>query len=53
MKIGLVLGGGFARGAAQAGFLKGLLNYLQPEEIALMSCSSIGAMNGLALSMII
>ena len=50
MKIGLVLGGGFARGAAQAGFLKGLLNYLQPEEIALMSCSSIGAMNGLALS---
>lgn len=28
MKIGLVLGGGFARGAAQAGFLKGLLNYL-------------------------
>ena len=50
MKIGLVLGGGFARGAAQAGFLKGLLNYLKPEEIALMSCSSIGAMNGLALS---
>lgn len=50
MKIGLVLGGGFARGAAQAGFLKGLSYYLKPEEISLMSCSSIGGMNGLAFS---
>lgn len=50
MNIGLVLGGGFARGAAQAAFLKGLSEYLDKNDIRLISSSSIGALNGLALS---
>lgn len=50
MKIGLVLSGGFARGAVQAGFLKGMLEHLNREEISLLSCSSIGGLNGISLS---
>ncbi|MBQ3252930.1 MAG: patatin-like phospholipase family protein [Acholeplasmatales bacterium] len=50
MKIGLVLGGGFAKGSAQAGFMKGLSEYLDPSEICLISASSIGAINGIAYS---
>ena len=50
MKIGLVLGGGFAKGAAQCGFLKGLFEYLDRDKITMMSGSSIGALNALAVS---
>lgn len=50
MKIGIVLGGGFARGAAQAGFIKGMLPYINKQDIKLISCASIGAINGIAFS---
>ncbi len=50
MKIGLVLSGGFARGAAQEGFLKGLLEGVKREEIDMISASSIGALNAFGLS---
>ncbi|MCH5171793.1 MAG: hypothetical protein J1F31_03045 [Erysipelotrichales bacterium] len=50
MKIGIVLGGGFARGSAQAGFIKGMLPYINKGDIELLSCTSIGALNGIALS---
>ena len=50
MKIGLVFGGGFARGAAQAGFIKGMMNFIKEEDIFLVSCSSIGGLNGLAFT---
>ena len=51
MKIGIVLGGGFARGSAQMGFLKGMIKHLDRKDISLISCSSIGGINGLCLSM--
>lgn len=50
MKIGLVLSGGFARGAAQEGFLKGLLEEIDRKEIDMISASSIGALNAFGLS---
>ena len=50
MKAGRVLGGGFARGAAQYGFLQGFLKTLKDVDINLISCSSIGVVNALALS---
>jgi len=50
MKIGVVLSGGFARGAAQAGFLKGFLSIHPKEDIKCISSSSIGGLNALALS---
>ncbi len=52
MKIGLVLGGGFARGAAQLGFLKGMFEAgFDRSEITLMSGSSIGGINALGVSL--
>lgn len=51
MKIGIVLGGGFARGSAQMGFLKGMMKYLDRKDVSLISCSSIGGINGLCFSM--
>lgn len=50
MKLGLVLGGGFARGAAQLGFLKGFFEYFPLSDVKIISSSSIGAVNALALS---
>ena len=50
MDIGIVFGGGFARGAAQLGFLRGMLPFLNRSDIKLLSCSSSGALTGLALS---
>lgn len=49
-RIGLVLGGGFAKGAYQFGVLQSLLRYISPDDIAMISASSIGALNGYALS---
>lgn len=50
LSVALVLGGGFAKGAYQFGFLKSLLNYLPKENIRYISASSIGVLNGYALS---
>lgn len=48
MRLGIVLGGGFARGAAQLAFLEGLLPFINEKDIALISSSSIGGVNALA-----
>ena len=50
MKIGLVLSGGMVRGALQIGALKAIREYLAPNEIEIMSCASIGALNGYAFA---
>lgn len=50
LKIAIVLGGGFAKGACQFGFLKSLLKYIPNENIVYISASSIGVLNGYALS---
>ncbi len=50
MRIGLVLGGGFSRGSAQLGFVKGLLSVFKKEDIKIISSSSIGGLNALAIS---
>ncbi|MCL2201957.1 MAG: patatin-like phospholipase family protein [Oscillospiraceae bacterium] len=43
--IGLVLSGGFAKGAYQVGVLKALSEYLQPDDITYICASSIGVLN--------
>lgn len=48
MKIGLVLAGGFAKGAYQIGALRALENFVPMEDIRVVSCASIGALNGYA-----
>ncbi|MBQ6947055.1 MAG: patatin-like phospholipase family protein [Clostridia bacterium] len=48
MNIGLVLAGGFAKGAYQIGALQALNNFIPVDEIKYMSCTSIGALNGYA-----
>ena len=51
MRIGLVLSGGVAKGAYQAGFLKALKEELgEGNEIVAISCSSIGIFSGYAYS---
>ena len=49
-KIGLVLGGGFAKGSYQMGFIKALTRYIPAESISCIYASSIGTINGYALS---
>jgi len=43
--IGLVLSGGFAKGAYQVGVLKALRQFFTPDEFAYISASSIGTLN--------
>lgn len=50
MNVGLVLSGGFARGAAQLGFIKALCEKIGRNSIKLISSSSIGCVNSLAIS---
>ncbi len=50
MKIGLCISGGFARGAAQAGFLKAFFEEVKREDIALISACSIGAINAISVA---
>ncbi len=50
MKIGLCISGGFARGAAQAGFLKAFFEVVKREDIALITASSIGAINAICVA---
>lgn len=49
-KIGLVLAGGMAKGAFQIGLLKALNEYFTPEDFQIISCSSIGVLNGYAFA---
>ena len=46
----MVFGGGFARGAAQCGFIKGMMEYIDKNDITLISSSSIGSINALGFS---
>ena len=48
MNIGLVLAGGFAKGAYQVGALQAINEFIPPESIKCASCSSVGALNGFA-----
>lgn len=50
MRIGLVLSGGFSRGAAQEGFIKAVCERVGRKSIKIISSSSIGSVNALALS---
>ncbi|HPE94856.1 MAG TPA: hypothetical protein PLT66_02150 [Bacillota bacterium] len=47
VRIGLVLGAGFAKGAYQYGALKALLEYVPATDIERVSASSVGALNGI------
>lgn len=49
--IGLVLSGGMAKGAYQLGALKAIAEHFAPEEFSVISCSSIGCLNGYAFAM--
>ncbi len=46
MDIGLVLSGGMAKGAYQIGALKAIKKFIDPCDIKVISCSSIGVLNG-------
>ncbi|MBO7187432.1 MAG: patatin-like phospholipase family protein [Clostridia bacterium] len=50
MKIGVVLCGGFAKGAYQAGFLKALQEKIKRENIVAVSGASIGVINAYAFA---
>ncbi len=50
MKIGLVLSGGVAKGAYQAGFLRAVVDSGIVSSIGSISCASIGLFSGYALS---
>ncbi len=46
MNIGLVLSGGFAKGAYQVGALRAISEFIPKEEIKYVSAASIGVLNG-------
>lgn len=48
MKIGLVLSGGMAKGAYQIGALRAIDKFIPKDEISIISCASIGVLNGYA-----
>ena len=48
MKVGLVLSGGFAKGAYQVGALRAISEFIPKEDIACVSAASIGAPNAYA-----
>lgn len=48
MKIGLVLSGGMAKGAYQVGALRAVARHIPREDIACVSCASVGVLNGYA-----
>ena len=50
MRIGLVLAGGFAKGAYQLGALQALSEFIPRSEIRYMSTASIGTLNGYAFA---
>ena len=50
MNIGIVLAGGFAKGAYQVGALKAIQEFVSMEHIKYISCASIGSLNGYAFA---
>ncbi len=50
MKVGLVLSGGFAKGAYQVGALRAIREFVPMEDIASISAASIGAPNAYAFA---
>lgn len=48
MKIGLVLSGGMAKGAYQVGALRAVEQWIPRQDIACISCASVGVLNGYA-----
>lgn len=50
VRVGLVLSGGFAKGAYQIGVLKALKEYFDPAQIKYVSASSVGALNAYAFT---
>ena len=48
MNVGIVLAGGFAKGAYQVGALKAIREFVPMEDVKYISCASIGALNGYA-----
>jgi predicted acylesterase/phospholipase RssA len=48
MRIGLVLSGGMAKGAYQIGALRAISEFVPQDEIAYISCASVGVLNGYA-----
>lgn len=48
-KVGLVLSGGIAKGAYQVGAIRAIERYLAPDEIAVVSASSVGVLNAIGL----
>jgi len=48
MNIGLVLSGGMAKGAYQIGALRAIKEILPADDIKILSCASVGALNGYA-----
>lgn len=50
VRIGLVLAGGFAKGAYQLGALKALSEFIPRSEIKYISAASIGTLNGYAFA---
>lgn len=50
MNIGIVLAGGFAKGAYQVGALKAIRELVPMENIKYISCASIGSLNGYAFA---
>ncbi len=50
MKVGLVLSGGFAKGAYQVGALRAIREFVPMEDIACISAASIGAPNAYAFA---
>ncbi|OPZ35916.1 MAG: Patatin-like phospholipase [Tenericutes bacterium ADurb.BinA155] len=49
-KIGLVLSGGLARGACQLAFANEVIKKVGRDRIKILSCSSIGSLNGYAIA---
>jgi len=47
-KIGIVLAGGFAKGAYQVGVLKAIREFFSPDDVVCISASSIGSLNAYA-----
>lgn len=49
--VGLVLSGGMAKGAYQLGALRAVSELFSPEEFSMISCASVGTLNGYAFAM--
>ncbi len=48
--VGMVLSGGMAKGAYQLGALRAIREWFEPSEFSVISCASVGALNGYAFA---